>query len=244
MKQLALYLPLHILASLVAAQLFCVANAVAVDPVQARAVTTAAPPIRIKTRNGQFSAEAAGALDAYLAGDLPLASQAYQSVLAQQPRHRAALLGMATIAQRQEQFASAEDYYLRAIEADPHDAWAQAGLLNLKALSEPLAAESRLKSLSHAQPGVFLPHFALGNLYAVHGRWNEAMRAYQRAVGADPGNPDALFNLAIGLDHLHQPTLAASYYKQALVAAEKRPAAASKTAIVARLAELAAATAP
>lgn len=234
-------LALCFLATLVAGQALCAAHAAAADAI--RAPAAAATPIRIKSGESRSGAEAARALEAYLAGDLPLARLSYLAVLTHEPRHRAALLGMATIALRQEQFSVAEDYYLQAIEADPHDVWAQAGLLNLKALSEPPAAESRLKSLAQAQPGNFLPHFVLGNLYAALGRWNEAHRAYRRAVGSDPGNPDALFNLAVGLDHLRQPALAASYYRQALAAAEKRPMVTSRAAIAARLDELAAASA-
>ena len=237
-------LTLCILASLVAGQAPFPENAFAADTMQTQAVAAAVPPIRIKTDKNPPGAEVARALEAYLAGDLPVARLSYQTVLARQPRHRAALLGLATIALRHEQLAVAEDYYLQALDADPHDVWAQAGLLNLKALSEPLRSETRLKSLSQSQPGNVLPHFVLGDLYAALGRWNEAQRAYRRAVGADPGNPDALFNLAVGLDHLRQPALAASYYRQALAAAERRPTAASKGAIQARLAELAAADAP
>ncbi len=223
-----------LLATLAAIQLLCMAPALPTE-----AVPGAAPPIRIKAGSTRAAAEAARALDAYLAGDLPLAGATYQAILGHEPRHRSALLGMATIAQRQQRWAVAENYYLLAIEADPQDVWAQAGLLNLKAMAEPQAAESRLKSLAQSQPGVFLPHFALGNLYAALGRWNEAQRAYQRAVGADPDNPDALFNLAVGLDHLRQPDLAAGYYRQALAAAERRPSAVSAAAINLRLAALA-----
>ena len=226
-------------ATLVTGLLLCAADALATEASRSPAAD-AVPAIRIKNGDRRSNAELARAQEAYLAGDLPAARLSYLAVLAQQARNRAALLGMATIALRQEQFAVAEDYYSRAIEADPHDAWAQAGLLNLKSLSEPLAAESRLKFLAQTQPGTFLPHFALGNLYAALGRWNEARRSYQRALASDPGNPDALFNLAVGLDHLRQPALAAGYYRQALLSAEKRPTAASRTAIAARLAELAA----
>lgn len=227
--------PQTALASLAASLCLCAAQAADEGAV--------APPIRIKSAKSSSAAEVARALGAYLAGDLALARQGYEAVLVQEPRNRAALLGVATIALRQERYSVAEEHYQRAIEADPQDVWARAGLLNLKAMAEPQGAESRLKSLSEAQPGNFYPHFALGNLYALLGRWNEARRAYQRAVGADPGNPDALFNLAVGLDHLRQPTLAASYYRQALAAASTRPTAASAAAIAARLAELAPAAA-
>lgn len=199
-----------------------------------------APAISVKAGRMQSSAEAQRALEAYAAGDLALARSCYEAILLREPRQRAALLGLATIALRQERFSAAEDHYLRAIEADPQDVWAQAGLLNLKALSDPMGAESRLKSLSQTQPGNFYPHFALGNLYAAQGRWRQAQRAYQRAVGSDPGNPDALFNLAVGHDRLRQPAEAAGYYRLALAAAAARPSSVSRAAIALRLDELAA----
>lgn len=200
--------------------------------------------IRVSPARIQSGAQAESAFDAYQAGDLANADLAYRALLGQEPRHRAALLGLATIALRQERFAAADAYYRRAIEADPQDIWAQAGLLNLNARSQPLLAESRLKSLSQHQPDNFLVHFALGNLYATSARWSEAQHAYRRAIGSDPDNPDAIFNLAVVLDHLRRTKLAADYYRQALAAAEKRPAATNKAAILARLAEIGAGTAP
>ena len=221
--------------------LLCAAYAAAADERQERApIAPALPPIRVKAAKSPSGADATRALEAYQAGDLTGARLTYETILAREPRHRAALLGVATIALLQDQFAVAEEHYLRAIEADPQDVWAQAALLNLKALSGPLATESRLKSLSQTQPGNFYPHFALGNLFAALGRWNEASRAYQRAAGADPGNPDALYNLAVALDHLRRAAPAASHYRQALAAATRRPTAVSTAVINARLAELAA----
>lgn len=198
-----------------------------------------AAPIRVKATKSASAAQFAAALAAYRAGDLAGAELILREVLAKEPRHLPALLGLATLALRQERLDVAEAYLRRAIETDPKDVWAQAGLLNLKALSQPLLAESRLKSLSHAAPDAFLPHFALGNLYAALARWRDAQGAYQRAIGSDPGNPDAIFNLAVVFDHLRDSDRAATYYRQALAAAEKRPTATSKALIVARLDQIA-----
>jgi uncharacterized protein HemY len=95
-----------------------------------------------------------------------------------------------------------------------------------------------LKSLLAAQPGLFSLNFALGNLYAGQGRWSEAEQAYFKAVSGDPGNPDGLFNLAVGLDQMHQSKLAANYYQRALTAAASRPAGFDQAQLKARLIEL------
>jgi Flp pilus assembly protein TadD len=97
-------------------------------------------------------------------------------------------------------------------EADPQDTVAMSALINNRGQIDPGAAESRLKSLSAAQPDLAAPHFALGNLYARQGRWNEAQQAYFRAYNAEQDNPDILYNLAISLEHLRQNKLAAQYY--------------------------------
>ena len=58
------------------------------------------------------------------------------------------------------------------------------------------------------------------------------------AVAADGDNPDYLFNLAVSLDHLRQPRLAAQHYRLALEASTKRPAAFERDQVRKRLGEL------
>ena len=110
-----------------------------------------------------------------------------------------------------------------------------AALINMRGQIDPNAAESRLKNLSADQPELAAPHFSLGNLYARHGRWNEAQQAYFRAYSAEPDNPDILYNLAISLEHLRQNKLAAQYYSQAIAAAQTRPAGFDRAQATARL---------
>jgi uncharacterized protein HemY len=103
---------------------------------------------------------------------------------------------------------------------------------------DPQASESRLKLLLAAQPESAPLNFALGNLYARQGRWPEAQPVYFNAVAADGDNPDYLFNLAVSLDHLRQPKLAAQHYRLALDAAQRRPAAFDRERVRVRLGEL------
>lgn len=185
-------------------------------------------------------APAAGeAYAAFQAGDLDRARAAYQGLLQADPRNVDALHGLAAIALREGRADDAERIYLRILEADPRDAAANAGIVGLRSQGDPVASESRIKSLLAAQPGMPVLNFALGNLYARQNRWSEAQQAYFQACGGDAENPDYLFNLAISLDQLHQAKLAAQYYRQALTAAEHRPAAFDRIQVVNRLRDLA-----
>ena len=105
--------------------------------------------------------------------------------------------------------------------------------------SNPTATESRLKTLLSAQPESAQLNFALGNVYAKQARWNEAQQVYFNAVAGDTSNPDYLFNLAVSLDQLRQPKLAAQHYRMALEAAENRPAAFDRERANKRLNQLA-----
>ena len=150
------------------------------------------------------------------AGELDAALRDYEQVLRSDARNTDALLGLATIAARQGQAELAQNYYLRALESDPSDATAQAGLINTRGQADPGLAESRLKSALSGQPESPALHFALGNVYSRQGRWSEAQQAYFRAYAGEPDNADVIFNLAVSLDHLHQKRLAAQYYRMAL----------------------------
>ena len=127
------------------------------------------------------------------------------------------------------------EYYLRALENDPKDALALSGLMALKAPADVMQAESRLKLLLAEQPNSPYLNFALGNLFVRSARWAEAQQAFFKAHTADPANPDYLFNLAISLDQLHQPRLAAQYYGKALDAAAHQPAGFDAAQVATRL---------
>lgn len=80
--------------------------------------------------------------------------------------------------------------------------------------------------------------FHEGNRLAGEGRWEEAQQAYLRALNANPGHPDILFNLAVSLDHLGQRGAAIRHYRRALkLAGDDAHAFLPETALR-RLAEL------
>lgn len=172
--------------------------------------------------------------------DFAAAVQDYDKVLQADPRNTDALLGMASIAGREDQTAKAEALYLKALEADPKNPVALAGLVSLLGNGDPAAAESRLKNLLATQPEAGHAHFALGNVYARQGRWSEAQQAYFKSLASDGDNPDYLFNLAVSLDHLRQVKPAQQYYQAALGAAAGRSAMFDKEGARRRLQELAA----
>jgi tetratricopeptide (TPR) repeat protein len=165
-----------------------------------------------------------GAYQAMNKGDLPSAQRQYENALRQDANNRDALLGLATLAARQNQGPQAAAYYQRLLELDPTDATAAAGLIGLRQGDAGLS-ENRLKAILGANPESAPALFALGNLYAQQGRWQDAQQNYFRAYSAAPDNPDYAYNLAIGLDRLNQPKLALTYYQRALALAQDKPAA-------------------
>jgi tetratricopeptide (TPR) repeat protein len=177
---------------------------------------------------------------AYLAGDLGRARADYQAALQDESANRDALLGLAAIDLRAGRFEVAEAAYLRLLQNDPTDAHAQAGLIALRASRlDPLATESRVKTLLAADPGANVLHFTLGNQLAQQSRWAEAQQEYFKAFAAEPDNADFAFNLAVSLDHLRQSKLALEYYRRAIALAGKRGASFDLAAARSRTEQLA-----
>jgi len=179
-----------------------------------------------------------GAYQAYNAGDLARARNDYQQVLLSSPDNRDALLGLAAVETQAGRFEAADRYYTRLLELDPRDAHAQAGLIGLRGQVDPLAAESRLKSMIASQPEASFLHFTLGNQFAAQGRWAEAQQAYFQAYSSDTENADFAYNLAISLDRMHQTKAALEYYQRALALAQSRPAAFDKAQVNKRILQL------
>ncbi|HEY6239626.1 MAG TPA: tetratricopeptide repeat protein [Burkholderiales bacterium] len=170
--------------------------------------------------------------------DLAAARDGYQRALAREPTNRDALLGLAAIDVRGGQLEAAEARYLKVLEMDPRDSSAVANLITLRGQLDPLASESRLKTLIATQPEAEHLHFALGNQYAQQSRWSEAQAAYFKAYSVDPENADYTFNLAVSLDHLHQTKPALEYYRRALMLADRRAATFSPAQARMRVQEL------
>lgn len=208
-----------------------------------RAGPGALPPaagLRITRRSvpGRTHGDLMQAFDAFQRGDDGAAMAAYQRILAREPRNRDALLGAAAVHMRGQAYEQAAGHYVEVLRRYPRDAVAQAALISLQDNVDPVAGESRVKSLLNATPRDPNLHFSLGNLYAEQGRWPEAQLAFFEAYRLDGENPDYAFNLAVSLDRLAQHAAAREYYARAGELAALHPAAFDPEQARARLAAL------
>jgi tetratricopeptide (TPR) repeat protein len=177
------------------------------------------------------------------AGDLAAARRHYAAALRDDPNSRDALLGSAAVALRERRDDEAAGYYARLLAIDPRNAQAIAGLAALRP-DDSERTEVRLKGVLRGTPDAAPIHFALGNLYARQGRWQDAQAAYFHAWSAAPANADYAFNLAVGLDRLNQGRLAREYYQRALALSAGGAASFDRAAAQRRLEELAPVAAP
>ncbi|MBI5919093.1 MAG: tetratricopeptide repeat protein [Nitrosomonadales bacterium] len=173
-----------------------------------------APAIRIEHRQNDdaLTPQLRAGWQAYRAGDLATARQHYEQALLLDARNRDALLGLSAIALQQNEDADAAHHLVRAIELDPRDPIAQAGLATLNGEIE---TESRIKLLLVPAPDAALL-FALGNLYAARSDWSAARLNYAGACQLAPDFAPCAHNLAVSLDHLGQYPQAAHHYQRAL----------------------------
>ena len=197
------------------------------------------PEIRSSRPTPEVHPRVKSAYAAYVAGDLGKARTEYQDALREEPSNRDALLGLAALDVRAGRLEAAEAAYLRLLHTDPRDAHAQAALIALRGgRVDPVAAESRVKSMLADNPGAHVLNFTLGNQFAQQGRWAEAQQEYFKAFASEPDNADFAYNLAVSLDQLRQPRLALEYYRRALALAKARGAAFDVMAAEARAAQL------
>jgi tetratricopeptide (TPR) repeat protein len=178
------------------------------------------------------------AYDAAGHGDATAAKRAYEQVLDLDHNNGDAWIGLAALAANAGDGAGANRDYRRALEIDPGDTVALGGLLGLQAGGDPQEAEARLRALivrDGAQPAL---QAALGKLLARQGRWLDAQETFFQAWTADPTQPDVAFNLAVSLEHIRQPALAAQFYARALDLAQGHAARFDRAAARDRIAAL------
>jgi Flp pilus assembly protein TadD len=202
-------------------------------------------PVRLRLSQSieapKVSPELTAAYAALTRGDYVQAKNLYSQVVQTMPLNLDAHLGLAASSSRAGDNALAARHYRRALELDPRNSMAIAGLL---AVSEsaggarPEALEAQLNALISKDPSAAPLQFALGNLYAGERRWTEAQQAFFEAYRLDAANADYLFNLAVSLDQLNQPRLAFDYYQKSLTQAAKTGAQFDRNVAQRRAAEL------
>lgn len=178
------------------------------------------------------------AYEALVSGDRASAKQLYETALKSDPFSIDANLGLAAIAVATGDSAKAQRYYRRALEIDPQNSAALAGMASVRGASPGVPLEPRIKSQLAAEPTSAPLNFALGNEFAVQGRWAEAQQAYFDAHRLDSQNPDYAYNLAVSLDQLNQVKQALFYYQRAEQLLGKRSAQFSASTVRARIQEL------
>lgn len=160
----------------------------------------------------------------YQTGDYEAAAIHYLAVLNERPDTLDALLGMGSIALRQNDLQRAVDYFSRVLRIDPRNQIAAGALIGLQRNPDPVASESAIKFMLQDNPDSAFLYFVLGNVYAAQSRWSEAQQAFFDAYRNDSANADYALNLAASLDRLGQSQPALDYYGVALKLAEGQSA--------------------
>jgi tetratricopeptide (TPR) repeat protein len=222
------------------------APAAAIIPAAVAAPTAPAPQTprdTIKVTSGSTTptvnpvlADAYGALTA---GNLESSQRLYNQLLKSDAGNVEALLGLAAIDTQQGDRDAATRHYVKVLELDPRNSFAQAGLINMLGGADPASAETRVKQLIARDPSAAYLHFTLGNTYVDQNRWPDAQQAFFQAHHLQPDNPDYAYNLAVALEHIGQTKSALDFYRRAVqLAATKGHANFSPAAAQERVSKL------
>ncbi|MGI9297477.1 MAG: tetratricopeptide repeat protein [Gammaproteobacteria bacterium] len=177
----------------------------------------------------------------YVGGEYAEAEAVYRNVLSANATNIDALRGLALVAVATGRYQLAVATYLKILGYYPNDPVAIADLTNLHGVSADnfYAIESALKKVLGDRPEWDSRlHFALGNLYAGEERWADAQKSYFNAYSGEQTNPDYAYNLAVVLDYLNKPGLAATYYREALALSEHAPSGFNAGQVRARIADI------
>ena len=186
-------------------------------------------------RAQQSSDKVAEAYAAYQRGDLATAKSVYQQALEIRPQDINALNGLGALALHDGDKETAHRFYSRVLKLDPNNPMAATAIFQIEGGVGNRVTESQLKLMldEGGDPGTI--NFALGALYARHGRWNDAQLAYFEAVRHRPDNPDYLYNLAVSLDQIGQRKAALDYYQKALAASDDASGGFSESKVLSRI---------
>jgi tetratricopeptide (TPR) repeat protein len=205
------------------------------------------PPVSLKLSpkiEAAVSPQMSDAYNALLRGDYADAKKRYAELVQTSPLNIDGHLGLAAAAARGGDASLARRAYQRALEIDPRNQTAIAGLLALNDTATPDAVANELRKQISLSPNAAALHFELGNAYAADRRWSEAQQAYFEAYRLDGNNADHVYNLAVSLDQLGQSRLALEHYEKAAQVAARTGVQFDRAAVTRRIAELQGVRAP
>ncbi|MBF0379463.1 MAG: tetratricopeptide repeat protein [Magnetococcales bacterium] len=166
----------------------------------------------------------ADAYTLFLQGDTKKSAAIYNSVLRQNMFRREALMGLASIAVHNRQFEEARQLYKRILFLNPKDKEVLSRLISLREMDDPIKRVSQLKNMLSVEPDNFNLHFILGTIYIEKEQWPDAKEAFMQAHILERDHPDAVYNLAVSLEHIKQTDEALKYYVLAEELAKKNRA--------------------
>lgn len=126
-------------------------------------------------------------------------------------------MGYAMISDYEEDLASAEAYFAKAIAADPRlpGAYHQLGYLYLKQKRYQEAIK-QFQKMAEYDPGNANAYDSLGDGFLANDQLDEAMESYRKAVAIDPQFPPSVFNLAKCYEKKNMKQEAKDQYKRYL----------------------------
>ncbi len=177
--------------------------------------------IEVKQRAVDFDYELEKAYNALIAGQSQIAIEIYKNILANEPKNKSALFGLATTYHRAGQIDMARPLYGKLLGIDPNNRDALNNFLVLLADEAPKEALTQLEKLEAANPGFSPIPAQMAVIYQKLGDTEQASGKMFKAVGLAPENLTYRYNLAIILDKQQKYDEAGKLYKQ-LIDASRR----------------------
>lgn len=144
------------------------------------------------------------------------AKNLYTEALRIDSTSRDAILGLAACENKLGHPEKSMAYYRTALQNNPEDDVALAGMLQLSKPENSIQSISLFKHQLEKNKNSAILHYALGNLYAKEKNWAEACYHYENSVEISPLNPDYTYNLAVCYDQVQNTEKALSYYRLAI----------------------------
>jgi len=136
------------------------------------------------------------AIQEHRANRLEAAEQAYQEVLAIEPKHPEALYGLGMVTQQRGELQQGEEFLSSAVQEQPNSVKIWFALGNLYQIQQKLsAAEEAYKKAVALRSDAAAIYNNLGFTLEQQGKWKEAINSYQKALEIQPNCIEADANL-------------------------------------------------